>query len=154
GKITGSGADPADQKAMKEMAEALVKADLEGLSKAISGWGLVALERIVKEFASTLKELGITIRIDKGAKGDSSDDVLEFVDKSGKNKLIIPLDGSPAQGGDQTTVYSKNTPKLDPSDPKWAPGRTNTLADTQEENAAGAAAAIQTRLRDEGKKKI
>jgi len=154
GKITSSGADAADQKVMKELVEALAKADLGALSKTISGLDSTGREQVTNVVFDALRRLGVVARIDKGVKGDTSDDVVEFVDKAGKQKLMIPLDGSPAQGGDETAVYTKNSPKLDPSDPKWTPGSSNPLADRQEENAGFAAAAIQSRLREEVKKKL
>lgn len=154
GKIAGSGADAADQLVMKDLSKALAKADVSSLSKIVGGLDAKAQERVANAMADTLKGLGVTVRIDKGVKGDSSDDVLEFVEKTGKHKLMIPLDGSAPQGGDSKSVYEKNTPKLDPSDPKWTPGRTNPLADSQEANAGYAAAGIQSRLREEVRKKL
>jgi hypothetical protein len=139
---------------MKELVDALAKADLARLSKTISGLDSTGQEKVTNVLFDALRGLGVEARIDKGVKGDSTDDVLEFVDRAGKQKLMIPLDGSPAQGGDHKAVYVKNTAKLDPSDPKWMPGGSNPLADSQEQNAGFAAAGIQGRLREEVKKKL
>lgn len=141
-KIASSTTSKGDQKSMKAIAHALGKGDLDELTRIVDRLNPKTAERLAKRLNEALKGTAVEVRYDKESKS------MEFVSPKDDRKLMVPLDAGKAQGGDQSDFYIKEPPQLDPSDPKWTPGRSNPVAGLQVESAGEAATKVQERLKE------